>query len=383
MKVKEVEAYIIKNSRGENAIEVRVNKKFVAAAPSGASTGKYEVSAFPKKGIKFAVNSVNNYKELKGMKFETFDDLAFFDDLIPNWGADTVIAVQLAILKGMSGNKIWKFLNPKAKKFPTPLGNCVGGGMHTKKQGVDVQEFLLMPSGKTFEEKMVLNDYVYRKIGKALDTKQRTDEGAFMPNMTDTEVFDFLYEFLNNYENTLHSRVRFGIDLAASSFWNGKFYTYKNFAPEKKLNKFIREDQIDYINELIRKYKLGYVEDPVQENDFVGFSMINKKTLVCGDDLVVTNLARLKEAIKNDAVNCVIIKPNQIGSLTKTKEVVDLAQKMDINTVISHRSGETMDASIAHLAVAWSIPYIKTGIYGAERRVKLKELMKIEQEIKG
>ena len=381
MKIKGVEAYIIKNSRGEDTVEVRVNKRYVAAAPSGASTGKFEVKAFPKKGIKFAVGCVNNFKDLKGMKFDEFSDLAFFDDFIQTWGGNTVVAVQLAVLKAMSENKVWKFLNPKAKKMPTPLGNCIGGGMHTKKQGEDVQEFLLIPSGKTFEEKMVLNDYVYRKIGKALGTKERTDEGAFMPKMSDSETYEFLYEFLNNYENTLHSRVRFGVDLAASSLWSGRFYTYKNFSKERKMKKFLREDHIDYINDLIRKYKLGYVEDAMHENDFVGFSMLNKKTLVCGDDLVVTNTERLKEAIKHDAVNCIIVKPNQIGSLIKTKEVVDLARKNDINMVMSHRSGETMDASISHLAVGWKIPYIKTGIYGAERRAKLKELLKIEQEI--
>ncbi len=381
MKIKEVEAYIIKNSRGEDAVEVRVNKRYVAAAPSGASTGKFEVKAFPKKGIKFSVGCVNNFKDLKGMKFDEFGDLAFFDDFIQTWGGNTVMAVQSAVLKAMSENKVWKFLNPKAKKMPTPLGNCIGGGMHTRKKGEDVQEFLLIPSGKTFEEKMVLNDYVYRKIGKALGVKQRTDEGAFMPKMTDSETYEFLYSFLNNYENTLHSRVRFGIDLAASSLWSGRFYTYKSFSKERKMKKFLREDHIDYINELIRKYKLGYVEDGMHENDFVGFSMLNKKTLVCGDDLIVTNVERLKEAIKHDSVNCIIVKPNQIGSLIKTKEVVDLARKNDINMVMSHRSGETMDATISHLAVGWGIPYIKTGIYGPERRVKLKELLKIEQEI--
>ncbi len=380
MKVKEVEGYIVRNSRGEKTVEVRVNKKYVAAAPSGASTGSAEVKSYIG-SIESAVNKLNKFSELKGMIFEEFDDLDVFESKIHEWGGNVVVALQFALMKAMSDGQVWKYLNPKAKSLPVPLGNCIGGGKHTRKKGVDVQEFLLIPSGDTFEERMTVNDYVYRKLGKALGTKERTDEGAYMPAMDDMEVFDFLHAFLKNKDNCLGMDVSFGVDMASSSYFDGKFYTYNNFSKTYPVKKFTRDDHVDYVNKLIRDYKLGYVEDGMQENDYLGFSMLNKSTLVCGDDLVATNLDRLKEALKHNAINTLIIKPNQVGSVVKAKEVVDYAHKHDVKTVVSHRSGETMDATISHLAVAWKMPYIKTGIYGAERRVKLKELLKIEKEI--
>ena len=380
MKVKEVEAYIVRNSRGEKTVEVRVNKKYVAAAPSGASTGKAEVKSYVG-SIESAVNKLNKFSELKGMTFEEFDDLEVFDSKITEWGGNVVVALQFALLKAMSDGQVWKYLNDKAKSMPVPLGNCIGGGKHTRKKGVDVQEFLLIPTGDTFEERMTVNDYVYRKMGRALGTKERTDEGAYMPTMNDTEVFEFMQKFLQNKDNSLGMDVSFGVDMASSSYFDGKFYSYKNFSEMYPVKKFTRDDHVDFVNKLIRDYKLGYVEDGMQENDYMGFSMLNKSTMVCGDDLVATNLSRLKEALKVNAVNTLIIKPNQVGSVVKAKEVVDYAHKNDVKTVISHRSGETMDATISHLAVAWNMPYIKTGIYGPERRVKLKELLKIEKEM--
>jgi enolase len=380
MKVKEVEAYIVRNSRGEKTVEVKVNKKYVAAAPSGASTGSAEVKCYVG-SIESAVNKLNKFSELKGMRFEEFDDLEIFDSKITEWGGNVVVALQFALLKAMSDNSVWNYLNDKAKNLPTPLGNCIGGGKHTRKKGVDVQEFLLIPTGDTFEERMTVNDYVYRKLGKALGTKERTDEGAYMPAMNDTDVFDYLHKFLQNKENSLGMDVSFGVDMASSSYFDGKFYSYNNFSSTYPVKKFTRDDHVDYVNKLIRDYKLSYVEDGMQENDYLGFSMLNQKTMVCGDDLVATNLDRLKEALKVNAINTLIVKPNQIGSVVKAKEVVDYAHKKGIKTVISHRSGETMDATISHLAVAWNMPYIKTGIYGAERRVKLKELLNIEKKI--
>jgi len=382
MKVKEVEARLIKNSRGENAIEVAINKRYVASAPSGASTGKHEVQCFSKKGIKWVIEYINkNKKQLIGKRFEEFNDLEVVEEF-SDLGGNTVIALQFALLKAMSSNKIYSFLDPRAKVLPVPLGNCIGGGAHTKGKSTDIQEYLLIPKARTFRERMLANRHAYNAIKKKLKVRKVTDEGALVPNMSSVECLEFLKDFLDDKDNTLGYKVNFGLDVAASQFFKKDKYVYKNFSSEGRSKKFSREEQIDLINSWISEYSLKYVEDPLEEEDFKGFSKLDKRTLICGDDLVTTNLHRLKTALRLNSVNTIIVKPNQIGSLIETKRIVDFAKSENIDTVISHRSGETMDVSIAHLAVGWRMPYIKTGIFGKEREVKLKELLKIEDGLK-
>lgn len=382
MRIKHIFARMIANSRHKPAIEVIVNKKYRAAAPSGASTGSTEVAAFPKKGIKFAVEFVNNYNDFHTMRFDDFDDLELLDHLMPTVGGNTVIALQFAVLKAMSENKIWKFLNPKAKKLPIPVGNVIGGGAHTKRPSNDIQEYLLMPKGKSFFDNAFVNAFLHKKLKSKVKAKYITDEGAWITKLSNLEVLDLLHEYLKDKNNTLGVKVDLGLDMAATSFYKLKRYSYKNFSKTVKRRKLDRMQQVDFVNEIIQKYKLKYVEDPMEENDFKGFSKISKKTLVCGDDLVTTNMERLKKAIKFNSMNCMIIKPNQIGSIIKTKQVVDHAHKNGIKTIISHRSGETYDATISHLAVAWNIPYLKCGIYGKERKAKIDECIKIEKEMR-
>ena len=374
MLIKDLKARVIKNSRNENAIEVIVNKKYVASAPSGASTGMYEVKAFTK-DVRFAVNYLNKYSV--HYDFEEFKDLEVLDHLKSIIGGNPTIAVQYAVLKAMSKNKVYSFLNPKAKKLPVPLGNCIGGGAHTKIKASDIQEFLLIPKAKTFSQRANINRNVYEMIGKLSKAKSKTDEGAFILNQKNEDIFEFLTDLVYEFREHTGYKVNFGIDLAASQFFKKGKYHYKN-SKQKVLS---REKQINLVNDWIKEYNLGFVEDGLEENDFSGFAKLNKKTLICGDDLITTNLERLKKAIKLKSVNSMIIKPNQIGSLIETKKVVDYAHKHGIKTVISHRSGETMDFMIAHLAVAWNMSYIKTGIFGKERECKLKELVNIEREI--
>jgi len=374
MLIKDLKARVIKNSRNENAIEVIVNKKYVASAPSGASTGMYEVKAFTK-DVRFAVNYLNKYSV--HYDFEEFKDLEVLDHLKSIIGGNPTIAVQYAVLKAMSKNKVYSFLNPKAKKLPVPLGNCIGGGAHTKIKASDIQEFLLIPKAKTFSQRANINRNVYEMIGKLSKAKSKTDEGAFILNQKNEDIFEFLTDLVYEFREHTGYKVNFGIDLAASQFFKKGKYYYKN-SKQKVLS---REKQINLVNDWIKEYNLGFVEDGLEENDFSGFAKLNKKTLICGDDLITTNLERLKKAIKLKSVNSMIIKPNQIGSLIETKNVVDYAHKHGIKTVISHRSGETMDFMIAHLAVAWNMSYIKTGIFGKERECKLKELVNIEREI--
>ena len=381
MQIKELKARGIKNSRKEAAIEVIINKKYSASAPSGASTGTHEVRSFPKKGIRYAIEKVNKYN-FKELKFEKFKDLEILDAYIKSWGGNTVVALQSAILKAMAKGNVWKFLNPKAKVLPTPLGNCIGGGAHTKLESIDIQEFLLIPKAKTFKEKVKINRKVYDMIGKQLKLKKKTDEGAFISNESTITTLKFMTEYMEQIKKTKGWDVSLGVDIAASQFYKKGKYNYRNFwENEKRI--VSRKEQINIVNNWINDYNLKYVEDPLEEEDFRGFAKLNQKTLICGDDLITTNIDRFKKAITKKAVNAIIIKPNQIGSLVKTKELVDFARKNRIKTIISHRSGETMDPIISHLAVAWKIPYIKTGIYGKEREIKLQELIKIERQIKA
>ncbi len=378
MRVKKIRARKILNSRGQPTIEIAVND-FVASAPSGASVGSHEVPVFPKQGIDFCLDFVNNYKELYSFNFREFSDLAKVENILPVVGADTVIALEYALLKAMSHNQVWKFLNPDAKSLPTPLGNCVGGGAHIRR-GIDIQEILIIPVSGNFYEKSFVSKYIYNKMGKILKTKNKTDEGAWAPAKSDMFALESVFGVIKDTGNTLNSKVRLGIDLAASQLWKGGAYRYKNL--DGKPRNLTRAQQVKLINGIIAKFKLFYVEDPFDEEAFDDFKKVNtSSSLICGDDLICTDLERLKHALKHGSVNSLIIKPNQIGSLIKTKEIVEFAAKKGVSTVISHRSGETMDATIAHLAVAWNIPYIKTGIYGAERQAKIRELIAIEKDI--
>lgn len=383
MKINHIKARKVLNSRKQQTIEITINKKYSAAAPSGASTGEHEIEAYPKKGINFAVNFINHFKELKGLKIERFEDLEKVERILPIIKGNPMIALEFAILKAASKNKVWRFINPNADEVPMPLGNVIGGGAHIKgKAKPDIQEFLLLPKTRCFKDAKFANEYVHKKIGRKLKIKKLTDEGAWAPKLDTISILDLIKETVEKAESELGLKIGLGLDVAASEFFSGKKYKYVNYSKKILKKNLTAEEQVKFMEILIKKYKLNYVEDPFQENDFRSFETLKKRTLalVCGDDLTTTNLERLKKAKKS--INAVIIKPNQIGSLLKTKEAVDFAFENNIVPVISHRSGETIDATISHLAVAWGIPIIKCGIYGKERQAKLKELLKIEKEIK-
>ena len=378
MQIRGVRAKKILNSRKEEAIEVKIfsNKgKKIASAPSGASKGKFEVKAFPKGGVERAIKDLNKIN-FKGIEIESFSDLKKIEKY--NLSGNTIIALEFAILKALSRGRIWNFLNPRAKKILRPLGNCIGGGVHSSNT-INIQEFLLLPKTRSFAKAASINWKIYKKVKKELKkedkrfNKQRTDEGAWAPNLDNLEVLRILRKTVKKTTRKTGIKVRIGLDFAASQLWNGKKYVYRNEVLTKK-------EQLSFVSDLIEDYNLSYVEDPFEENDFSSFRKLRKDILICGDDLICTNLKRLKKAVK--CVNAVIIKPNQAGSLIETKKVVDFAKKNRIIPVISHRSGETLDSTISHLAVAWNIPLIKCGIYGKERLSKIKELIRIEKRIK-
>lgn len=379
MRITDIVARKIKNSRDDDTIQIIVNNIGVGSAPSGTSKGKYEAVDYPK-GIDYSIKLTNTTvsKSLKGFSFNGFSDLKKIERKLPsNLGANPTIAIEYAILNALAvekGKPLWKILNPKARKMPRILANVVGGGAHTseKDRTLDIQEILVSPlSGKIKND--VYSTLKFREeLKDVFKTKKLTDEGALIPNNSFEEVFEVLLK-VTGYER--------GIDVAASQlFKNGK-YQWRHLWNNKPAD---RKKQIDIIASIAREFNLFYVEDPLEQNDFTGFAELRKKlpgVMICGDDLTATNLNRLKTAIQMKSIDAVIIKPNQAGSLIKTKEVFDYAIAHGIVPVISHRSGETMDATIAHIAFAWQAPFVKFGIAQKERMAKLNELIKIEKSL--
>lgn len=212
-----------------------------------------------------------------------------------------------------------------------------------------------------------------------------TDENAFATTLDNETVVEIINSVRNRVQEKLGVGLSIGLDYAASTLWTGLRYRYQNLSATIKQKDLLPEENSDYIVDLARKFNLTYLEDPMHSEDFRGFANVLRRLKNCfvvGDDLICTQKERLEKAIREKAINAVIIKPNQVGSLLETKKTIDLAKKHDIVTIISHRSGETLDNVLAHFAVGWRIPFIKTGITGAERLAKLNELARIEREIK-
>ena len=372
MIIKSVKAKKIKDSRREETIQIRVNG-LAASSPSGKSKGKHETPSYYK-NIDFCVNFVNNLKI--DFAVNSFADLAKVEKLIceklkfrdaRKLGANVLFALESAILKALAKEKrkqLWQIINRSAKKFPVPVGNAIGGGLHSlNKRKPDFQEFLIIPREKSFAKNVAVMKNIYRIIGKITNGNELNDEGAWQIDAGNEQILEILHKFKG---------IDIGIDAAASSFYKNGAYDYGN----KKLD---RNEQIRYINDLIKVYGIFYVEDPLNEEDFSGFKMIEKKYLVVGDDLTASQIERLKKAKK--AVNTVIIKPNQNGSLIKLKELFEFCRKNGIKTVMSHRSGETMDDALADYAFAFQADYFKAGIATKWREAKLKRMIKIENSI--
>jgi enolase len=394
MIIKRVKAKKIKNSRGEETIKVFVKSdtgKGEASAPSGASKGKHAVKDFVG-SVDDSIKFLKNCNELVGLEINSFDDLDKVEKIVDKekYGSNTVIALEYAILKALGS--IWKLLNPKVRKISRPLSNIIGGGAHFKGKGTDIQEFLVYPVGAMkISEAVKANSLIHSKVSKKLRevcsdfSGEVTDEGAWAPNLNNYGALDLLSEIAKEVSREVGFNIRIGLDIAASSLWDGKKYVYKNFSKDENEKSLDKKGQIKFVSELIEKYDLLYVEDPLHEDDFSGFGTLTKKfgkkCMIVGDDLVVTSLERLKKAGKS--INGVIVKPNQIGSLIETKKFVDYAKEKKMYLIVSHRSGETIDASISHLAIGWEISMIKCGIYGSERISKLDELRNIAREIRS
>lgn len=386
MEIKKVIAFEIEDSRKQPTIGVMVKTskgKFWTYAPSGKSTGKYEVKPYAR-GIKTDIQTINSLdiSKLNGFLIEEFEDLLKLEKYVKkNLGGNSLFALEASILKALAyenGKELWEFLG--GKKIPYIVGNAIGGGLHSKgKKGIkpDFQEFLFISEGKTAERRIYLNKKAYWLARKMLRTLSRNDEGAWETDLTNEQILGIMDEIKRIIFDKYKERIEIGLDVAASSFYKKNRYHYKN--PNKILNK---KGQIEYIRSLILKYNLFYVEDGLNETDFSGFRELNKlKCFIVGDDLTTTNPERFKKAIRMRSINAIIVKPNQIGSLLKVKAVINLAKSHGIKTIISHRSGETIDDTIADLGVGWECDFIKCGISGKVRKAKLNRLMQIEKQL--
>ncbi len=401
----------IYNSRKEATIEVMASqgdKRVTASAPSGASKGKYEVRDVSARGIDFSISFLNVLgRKLINEKisFETFEDLGKVEAIVRKQdytknlefiGGNALYALETAILKLMAltqEKEVWKFLiGDKHPFMPMPVGNAIGGGFHVKQsKKVDWQEFLFIPKATNFFEAKFINESAYKEAKKLLEAKdiewqgKLTDENAYA-TMLDCETTLALADSTRTLvQDNLNVSLGLGLDCAATTLWTGLRYRYNNLSQTIKQKDFTAEENSAFIVDMARKYNLNYIEDPMHGEDFKGFSNVLRRLKNCfvvGDDLICTRQERLEKALREKSVNAIIVKPNQVGSLLETKKTIDLAKKNDIVTIISHRSGETLDNVLAHFAVGWRIPFIKCGIAGAERLAKLNELARIEREIK-
>ncbi|MEM1514996.1 MAG: phosphopyruvate hydratase [Thermoproteota archaeon] len=399
--IEDVKARKIFDSRGDATIEVEITTTEgfgIASAPSGASRGKAEVIAYPPGGIEEAIRKVEELiaPELIGMSADEQEEI---DSLLHeldgtedfrNIGGNTTYAISLAVADAAAnsyGIPLFKYLGGYlACQLPYPLGNVLGGGKHALGRAPDIQEFLVLPVGaKSFIAAAEANIRVHRRVRDILAsidpnfTGGRGDEGAWAPCISNEKALDVLSKACEEISNEIGFECRLGLDMASSILWNPEKqrYIYANEGVERDPG-----EQFDYVLDLIERYKLIYIEDPFHEDDFESFRDLTLKVkgcLICGDDLFVTNEKRLGTGVKMGAGNALIIKVNQVGTLTDALKTIILAKENNYTPVISHRSGETSSFCIAHLAVGFGCPIIKTGIVGGERLAKINELIYIEE----
>lgn len=399
--IEDIIARKVFNSRGEETIEVDVvtTSSFGrASAPAGKSRGKAEAVSYPQGGVDQAIKKVEEViaPELIGLNVdfqEEIDKTLHEIDGTRDFrilGGNTAFSVSLASVEAAAnsyGLLLFHYLGGYiAHGLPYPLGNVISGGKHGKGKIPDIQEFLVLPYGaESFLEAADANTKIHRRIGDILKKKDRlfrggrSDEGAWITNIGNLDALEVLAEACEELGNELGFECGLGIDVAASSMWNARKKTYVYQRERKKRDS---GEQLESICELAKKYHLVYIEDPFHEEDYRSSAELAKKVkncLICGDDLFVTNTERLSRGIKLHAANAIIIKVNQVGTLTDAWETIEMAKGAGCIPVMSHRSGSTCDWHIAHLAVAFRCPIIKTGVVEGARIAKLNELIRIEE----
>lgn len=383
-------------SRGDQTIEAEI---FVeggygrATSPVGASAGIHEAVHLPKGGAEVAINRILSKKDrLIGLDAS---DLKAVSEVLKeidgtenfsNIGGASAYALTVAAAEAGANSKgihLYELLiRGERPRIPLPLGNVLGGGKHAGRGSPDIQEFLVVALGApNIYDAIKANILVHKKVRELIEERDpsfsggKGDEGAWAPRMTDEEAFETVYKAVEVVSKEVGFKIGFGVDVAASSLWKEGKYVYG-----RKGKTLTTEEQIGYIKELIDRYELVYVEDPLNEEDFDGFSRLTKevnKAVIVGDDIFVTNVRRLEKGIRVGAGNGVILKVNQIGTLYDASMFADLARRNGYRIITSHRSGDTWDPHLAHIAIGMGSWLIKTGVVGGERMSKLMELYRI------
>jgi enolase len=397
------------DSRGNPTVEAEVflenGMKGRASVPSGASTGSHEAlelrdkdpKRFLGKGVQKAVQHISRRiaPKISGMNITDqngIDRTMLRLDGTPNkkqLGANAILAVSLACAKAAANGldiPLYRYIGgPSANRLPLPMMNIVNGGVHAD-NNLDLQEFMILPIGaKTFKEGLRMGVEVFHHLKAILKTKGYNtsvgDEGGFAPNLkSNEEAFSLILEAIKNSGYRPGKDVGIGIDAAATEFFKKGSY----FLKAEKRPKRTSSEMIDYYESLIKKFPILSIEDGLAEDDWKGWKMmtsrLGKKVQLVGDDLFVTNTKRLSRGIREGVANAILIKPNQIGTLTETLKVIAMAKKAGYRTIISHRSGETEDTTIADLAVGTNAGQIKTGAPSRTDRVaKYNQLLRIEE----
>ena len=411
--ITKIHARQILDSRGNPTVEVDVTteKGYFgrAAVPSGASTGEHEAvelrdggSSFMGKGVSNAVKNVNNIlsEAILGMSVfnqEEIDKKMIDLDGTPNkskLGANSILGISLAVAKAAAAESqisLYKYIGGKgATTLPVPMMNIINGGSHSDAP-IAFQEFMIMPvKAKSFTHAMQMGTEIFHNLKKVLHDRNLStavgDEGGFAPKLDGTEdALDTIAIAVENAGYKFGDEIMVALDCASAEFYvNGK-YDYSKF--EGKTGKVrSSKEQADYLSELVEKYPIISIEDGMDENDWEGWKylteLIGDKVQLVGDDLFVTNVDRLSRGIENSIANSILIKVNQIGTLTETIAAVNMAHEAGYTSVMSHRSGETEDNTIADLAVALSTGQIKTGSASrSDRMAKYNQLLRIEEAL--
>ena len=395
MIIKDIKLRKIIDSRGNSTVEadISTNDGFGrAAAPAGASTGTFEAQAWPENNVDLGISNARKkliplLTGIPAIDQQAFDDIIKNEDgtkNLQNVGGNISVALSLACAKAAADSKnipLFEHVSKtKSYSIPAPMSNVLGGGAHAI-GGTDIQEYLVTSFDNDVNTAIETNAAVHKEVAKILKEKfpnialGKGDEGAWVAPLENVEALELVTKAVDNVHKETGVEIRTGLDVAASEFYKNGKYVYK----EQTLTP---EEQVDFMLGLIEEYDLHSVEDPLDQNDFQSWASLTDQTdsLIIGDDLYVTNSERLKQGIDMKSTNSILIKPNQIGTLTDTVKTVELAKNSDMATVISHRSGETTDTSIAHLGVAFESHAIKTGIMGGERIAKLNELVRISEK---
>jgi enolase len=410
MKIQRVHAREVLDSRGQPTVEVEVRLSNGctgrATVPSGASTGVHEAvelrdggKRFLGKGVAKAVLHVNQ-KIAPRLRGKEAKEQRAIDEMMLNLdgsankgklGANAILGVSLAVAHAESraqGLSLFRYLGGnQAKTLPVPLLNVLNGGAHAD-NNVDLQEFMIVPLGmKSFKEALRAAVEIFQTLKKVLHDRSYStsvgDEGGFAPRVkSNDEAIELLLEAITTAGYKVGSQVALALDVASSEFFNDGKYVFKKSDGRQRG----REEMVRLYEDWVRQYPILSIEDAFAEDDWEGWQMmtqaLGKKVQLVGDDLFVTNKNRLKRGIDSGVANSILIKVNQIGSLTETLETMKLAKEAGYTTVMSHRSGETEDVTIADLAVATNAGQIKTGApCRGERTAKYNQLLRIEEEL--